>query len=285
MRFWIMAGDDNATLQKQLPELLRRRHHPFLHLGGIKRYVDGALGSRGAWLLSDYSDLPNHRGHAINSLNYLKKTAEIALSYGLQLCVHAIGDRGNREILDLFESVTKGRALRWRIEHAQHLHPNDIPRFAALNVIASMQGVHCTSDATFVVKRLGPWRSEHGAYVWRKLVDSGALVCNGTDAPVEAVNPIANLQALVTRLGQLDEPFYPENALSVSEAIKTYTINAAKAAFLEHEIGSLAPGKWADFVVLSGDLTSVPPSQWGEIRVLRTVVAGETRFKAPKDSN
>jgi predicted amidohydrolase YtcJ len=281
VRFWIMAGDDNATLRETLPEMLRRRHHPYLHLGGIKRYVDGALGSRGAWLLADYEDQAGHRGHAVNSITYLKETAEIALAHGLQLCVHAIGDRGNREILDLFEQVTQGRDLRWRIEHAQHLHPNDIPRFAELKVVASMQGIHCTSDAPFVEKRLGHWRSKEGAYVWRKLVDSGALVANGTDAPVEAVDPIANLQALVTRLGSMEKPFFPEMSLTVSEAIKAYTLDAARAAFLEREVGSLTLGKWADFVVLSDDLTAIPPAEWSQTKVLQTVVAGTVRYSAP----
>src|SRR5450432_2958848 len=176
-----------------------------LTVRAIKRMLDGALGSRGAWMLEPYSDLPpgapNSSGLATEPIAEIRKTAELAIDNGFQLCTHAIGDRANREVLNLYESVFKEhprkKNLRWRIEHAQHIDPADIPRFASLGVIASMQGIHCTSDAPFVIARLGPKRAEAGAYVWQKLMQSGALVTNGTDTPVEDVDPIACFYASV----------------------------------------------------------------------------------------
>src|SRR5207253_1892432 len=169
----------------------------------IKRLIDGAIGTHGAWLLAPYDDLPTSIGNNTLPLSSLERTARLALQHDYQLCVHAIGDRANRETLNLFEeafreSPGKG-SLRWRIEHAQHLHPADIPRFAKLGVIASMQGIHCTSDAVYVLQRLGARRAAEGAYVWQSLIQSGAVVSNGTDVPVEEIDPIACFYASITR--------------------------------------------------------------------------------------
>ena len=162
-----------------------------LTVRAIKRQIDGALGSRGAWLLEPYSDKPESTGLNTTSVDSIRETARLAIANGYQLCVHAIGDRANRETLNIFEEAFKAnpdkKDLRWRIEHAQHLNAADIPRFGQLGVIASMQGVHCTSDAPYVPARLGDRRAEEGAYVWQKLMKSGAVVSNGTDAPVEDV--------------------------------------------------------------------------------------------------
>ena len=175
----------------------------FLTVRAIKRSIDGALGSRGAWLLEPYADKPDDTGRNTTPVDEIRETARLALEHGYQLCVHAIGDRANRETLDIFEAGVQGPrrqgSLRWRVEHAQHLHPADIPRFGQLGVIASMQGVHCTSDAPYVLARLGAKRAEEGAYVWQKLMKSGAVVSNGTDAPVEDVDPIASYYATVSR--------------------------------------------------------------------------------------
>jgi hypothetical protein len=213
---------------------------------GIKRSIDGALGTHGAWLLDPYDDLPGSTGLNTASPASLRRTAEIALAHDVQLCVHAIGDRANREVLDLYGDVFKsrgvdGKSLRWRIEHAQHLHPDDIPRFARLGVIASMQGIHCTSDAPFVVQRLGERRAKEGAYVWRRLLDSGAVISNGTDAPVESVDPLASFHATVTRRLSTGATFFPEQCLSRAEALRSYTLSAAQAAFEEDLKGSLTP--------------------------------------------
>src|SRR4029078_2778304 len=165
-----------------------------LPVRAIKVTADGALGSRGAWLLEPYADKPDSTGLAPAAVQTLPATAQIALDQQMPLCVHAIGDRANREVLNIYEAAFKKNAvnskdLRWRIEHAQHLSAADIPRFGQLGVIASMQAIHCTSDAVFVPSRLGDARSEEGAYVWQKLMKSGAIVTNGTDAPVENVDP------------------------------------------------------------------------------------------------
>src|SRR6188472_302301 len=180
----------------------------------IKRQIDGALGSRGAWLLEPYSDKPDSVGLNTASIADLTETARLAMANDFQLCIHAIGDRANRETLNIFEQAFKAnpakRDLRWRIEHAQHLSPQDIPRFGQLGVIASMQGIHCTSDAPYVLERLGPQRAEEGAYVWQKLMKSGAVVSNGTDAPVEDVDPIANYYATVTRKTKGGNVFYAD---------------------------------------------------------------------------
>lgn len=283
LRLWMMAFGDAASLRQRLPEYrnLRQAGNGFLTLGGIKAYSDGALGSRGAWLLKPYSDDPNTSGHNVTDLDDLAAMADVALDFELQLCVHAIGDRGNREVLNLFERKLKGRDLRWRIEHAQHLNPQDIPRFAQLKVIASMQGVHCTSDAPFVVKRLGEQRAKEGAYVWRSLWESGAVVSNGTDAPVEDVSPLASLQSTVTRVTRNGSAFFPDQALTRAQAIRSYTLNAAYAAYEEPFKGSLAVGKFADMVVLDADLTRVAADKIGQTRVLQTIVAGEVRYRAP----
>jgi predicted amidohydrolase YtcJ len=215
----------------------------------------------------------------------LREIAAIAMDTDTQLCVHAIGDRANREALDVFEAAFAAnpakRDLRWRIEHAQHLHPDDIPRFAKLGVIASMQGVHCTSDAPFVPARLGARRSEEGAYVWRTLMNSGAVVTNGTDAPVERVSPIAGFHASVTRRLADGSTFFPAQAMTRDEALRSYTINAAYSAKEEAIKGSLLPGKLADITVLSQDILTVPEDRLRDTTVELTIIGGEVKYRAP----
>ncbi|MHC4993289.1 MAG: amidohydrolase, partial [Planctomycetota bacterium] len=258
-----------------------------LTVGGVKRTIDGALGPRGAWLLEPYSDSPESTGLATATVEDVTESGRIALQSDLQFCVHAIGDRANREVLDLFERLWQGRAggqsdgreLRWRIEHAQHLHPDDIGRFGALGVIASMQGVHCTSDGPWVYRRLGAERAREGAYVWQKLLQSGAVVTNGTDAPVEDVDPIASYYATVSRKLNDGSVFFADQRMSRMEALRSYTIDAAFAAFEEDIKGSLTPGKLADIVILSKDILTVPEEQIPETRVARTIVGGKTVYE------
>jgi predicted amidohydrolase YtcJ len=213
----------------------------------------------------------------------LRQSAELALVHDLQLCVHAIGDRANREVLDLYaQSFARAEPpapLRWRIEHAQHLDPADVPRFAELGVIASMQGVHCTSDGPWVPTRLGEARSRAGAYVWRSLLDSGAVVTNGTDAPVEDVDPLASFHASVTRRLADGTAFHPEQCMTRMEALRSYTLANAYAAFEEDLKGSLALGKLADFVVLSQDILRVPEAEIRTARVLWTIVGGKVKYR------
>jgi len=252
----------------------------------IKRQVDGALGSRGAWMLEPYTDLPSTSGLNTDSLDDIRASAELALKYDYQIAVHAIGDRGNREVLNIYEQVfkahpdTRGPSLRWRIEHAQHLNAADIPRFGQLGVIASMQGIHCTSDAPYVLARLGPKRAEEGAYVWQKLLKSGAIVANGTDAPVEDIDPIPSFYASVSRRLKDGSVFYPDQRMSRMEALRSYTIDAAYADFDEAIKGSLAVGTLADVTVLSKDLLTVAEDQIPSTRVRYTIVGGKVEYDA-----
>jgi hypothetical protein len=280
LRLWVMIRDSNERMAQRLAAYrLVDGYQKHLTVRAIKHTLDGALGSRGAWLLEPYSDLPTSTGLETTPLATVEATARLAMQHDYQLCVHAIGDRANRETLNLFEAAFKAhpekKDVRWRVEHAQHLNPADIPRFGRLGVIASMQGIHCTSDAVFVPARLGARRSEEGAYVWQKLMKSGAVIANGTDAPVEDVDPIANFYATVTRRLADGSTFYPDQRMSRQEALRSYTWNAAYAAFEEREKGSLAVGKLADVTVLSKDILTVPDDEIRSARVDFTIVGGK----------
>ncbi|REJ76071.1 MAG: amidohydrolase [Acidobacteria bacterium] len=284
VRLWMMIRDSNENHEKNLASTRVIGHgNNMLTVRAIKLSIDGALGSRGAWLLEPYSDAPELSGLNLIPIESAKKTAELAVANDYQLCIHAIGDRANREVLDIFEEAYKAnedkKDLRWRIEHAQHLHPDDIPRFGKLGVIASMQGVHCTSDGTWVPDRLGDKRSEEGAYVWQKLMQSGALVTNGTDAPVEDVSPIASYYSTVSRKLNDGSVFYPDQKMSRMEALRSYTINVAKSGFEEEIKGSLEPGKLADIVVLSKDILTVPEDEIPSTEVLYTIVGGKIAYR------
>jgi len=249
----------------------------------VKRAIDGALGSRGAWLLDPYTDKPDSAGMNNDDPADVRKVAELAIQHGYQMCVHAIGDRANRETLNIYEEIFKEhpdrKNLRWRIEHAQHIGAADIPRFGQLGVIAAMQGVHCTSDAPYVLLRLGPRRAEEGAYVWQKLMKSGAVVGNGTDAPVEDVSPLASFYASVSRKLKDGTVFYPDQRMSREEALKSYTWNNAYAAFEEQLKGSLEVGKLADITVLSRDIMTIPEDEIPATDVVYTIVGGKVAFE------
>jgi hypothetical protein len=253
-----------------------------LTVRAIKMFMDGALGSHTAWLLEPYADNPSTAGITVDSPDDVREAARMAIAGGFQLCVHAIGDRANREVLDIIQKVfTENPAkknLRWRIEHAQHISSADVPRFARLGVIASMQTVHCTSDGPWVLKRIGPKRAEEGAYVWRKLLQAGAVINNGSDAPVEDLDPIAGFYAAVTRRLPDGSVFYPEQRMSREEALKAATWNNAYAAFEEEMKGSLAPGKLADITVLSKDILTIPDEEILSARVVYTIVGGKVLY-------
>ncbi len=285
VRLWLMIRASEEELKEKLPAYFTRDYaDQRLAVGGIKISLDGALGSRGAWLLEPYSDSPESTGLNTAPLDMTRRVAGLAAENGYQLCIHAIGDRANREVLDVYEDTFKAHPeksdLRFRIEHAQHLHPDDIPRFAELGVIASMQGVHCTSDGPWVPDRLGEKRSGEGAYVWQKLLQSGAKVVNGTDAPVEDVDPLKSYHSSVTRRMKNGELFYPEQRMSRMEALRSYTIDAAYAAFEEDVKGSLEVGKLADVVVLSKDVLTVGDEEILDAEVLYTIVGGEVAYRA-----
>lgn len=259
----------------------------YLTIRSIKLNADGALGSRGAWLLNEYTDRPGHFGMATQSIDYVYEVSKNGLKHGFQVNAHAIGDRANREILNQYQKVfnenpKKTNDLRWRIEHAQHIDPEDIPRFGELGVIPSIQGIHMSSDRPWAINRLGRKRIVESAYVWRDLIDHGAVIVNGTDVPVEPIDPLASFYASVTRKtlkGVPNNGYEPKQKMTRLEALKSYTINAAYAAFEEKIKGSIEIGKYADFTVLSKNIITVPENQLLNTKVLYTIINGKIEYK------
>jgi predicted amidohydrolase YtcJ len=274
-------------------ESARRFARPKLGLGGglltiraIKLSADGALGSRGAALHEPYADDAGNSGFFTTPPAEILETARFALANGFQLCVHAIGDRANTAVLDAFETALRehpeAKDPRFRNEHSQILDERDIPRFAKLGVIASMQGIHCSSDRPWAAARLGDARVAEGAYVWRKLLASGARIINGTDAPVEDVDPIPSFFASVTREGPDGRPaggFDPAQRMTREEALRSYTLEGAYGTFTEKDAGSIEPGKLADFTVLSKDILTVPEEEILSAHVTHTIVDGKLRYQ------
>ena len=284
LRLYVMIRVSNEELEKRIADYrILGAGDNHLTVRSIKSFIDGALGAHGAWLLEPYTDLPTSVGLNTSPIAELEETARIAIENDFQLCIHAIGDRGNREVLNIFEAAFQAhpekKDLRWRIEHSQHLHPADIPRFGQLGVIASMQAIHCTSDGPWVIKRLGEKRAEEGAYVWQKLMKTGAVICNGTDAPVEDVDPIPCFHAAVTRKCRDGSVFFPDQKMSREEALRAYTLNGAYAAFQEDILGSLTTGKLADITVLSQDIMTIPDDDILNTEVLYTIVGGKVMYK------
>ncbi len=285
VRLYVMVRyETNETMEEKLPAYrMVGRHNGFLTVLSIKRQIDGALGPHGAWMLDPYEDLPESTGLMLEPVDDIARTAEIAIRHGYQVNTHAIGDRANRETLDIYEEAFKtipnGPELRWRIEHAQHLHPDDVARFAELGVIAAMQGIHCTSDGPWVLKRLGEERAKYGAYLWRDFMNAGVVVTNGTDVPVEDSNPIASYHASVTRKMKNGELFFPEQKMTREEALKSYTLANAYAAFEEQVKGSITPGKYADITVLSKDILTVPDDEILDAKAVYTILGGKVRYR------
>lgn len=286
VRLWAMVRHPYHTLKGKIDA------YPVIDAGNgyftcraIKSELDGALGAYGAWLLAPYDDKPGFSGQNTTPIEEVRRIAGLALERNMQLCVHTIGDKANRELLNLCEELFRSQAnakdLRWRSEHAQHIDPVDIPRFSQIGIIAAMQGIHCTSDAPFVVKRLGEERARTGAYPWRSLLDAGAVVTNGTDAPVEDVSALESFYASVTRKrADTGMAFFPEQRMTRAEGVYSYTLANAYAAFEEKNKGSIEAGKLADFVVLSNDLLTCPDEDILSTRVLMTIVGGKVKFKA-----
>ncbi|TQO36962.1 hypothetical protein GQ41_1551 [Arenibacter algicola] len=249
----------------------------------VKLNCDGALGSRGAWLLEAYTDRPGHFGHETLPMNFVEETAIDGLQYGFQVCSHAIGDRANREVLDRYElAFTELPQLatdhRFRIEHAQHLHPEDIPRFAQLKVIPAMQAIHMSSDRAWAIDRLGEQRIKEGAYMWQSLLKSGIPIVNGTDVPVEPLNPIASFYASVTRKtlqGTPDEGYEPAEKMTREQALRSYTLDAAYGAFEEGIKGSITVGKLADFTIYNQDIMKVAEKELLNTEIAMTIFGGE----------
>lgn len=286
LRLYAMLSDhalQNTPLQTLRNHVESTRENRFFTNTAVKAFVDGALGSRGAWLIEDYSDFPGYKGENVTPFESLEKTAEIAKELDVQVCIHAIGDRGNREVIDVFEKVAGDEIgeRRWRIEHAQHLNPTDIDRIADLNIIASMQTVHCTSDAPYAVKRLGEKRVEEGAYVWQTLLNKNVHIANGTDAPIERINPFENLYAAITRKRlDSDEAFYPNQKMSREKALEIYTQANAYAGFQEDWKGKIEKGYVADIVILDTNLLTCNEADIPKTKVLYTLVDGQVKYVA-----
>jgi predicted amidohydrolase YtcJ len=281
-----MIGDDAAALDRWFARGPQSGlYGGMLWIRSVKLYIDGAMGSRGAALLEPYADDPKNPGLFVSPPAHIQEVAIQALKAGFQVNTHAIGDRGNRVVLDAYEAALAAVPVadhRFRIEHAQILHHDDIPRFAKLGVIPSMQASHQTSDMYWIGSRLGAGRL-FGAYAWRSLIDAGAIVPNGSDFPVEQVNPLISFHAAVSRQDADNWPsggWYPEQRMTRDEALKSMTIWPAYAAFQEKELGSLTPGKHADFVVLDQDIMRVPAEMILRTRVLSTWVGGKAVFEA-----
>ncbi|HNJ72041.1 MAG TPA: amidohydrolase, partial [bacterium] len=285
----MLNGFDRRLLDmyyKKGPE--KNLFNQFLTIASIKLYSDGALGSRGAALLEPYSDSPQSKGLELMMKPRLEIIATDALKWGFQVCTHAIGDRGNRNTLDAYEAAMKAvpdsaTYKRFRIEHAQVVNEADIPRFATLGVIASMQPTHCTSDMYWAEERVGKDRIR-GAYAWQKFIKNGVRLAAGSDAPVESHNPLLGVYAAVTRQDAKGWPpggWYPDQKLSILEALRAFTIDAAYAGFEETQKGSLTVGKMADIVVLSKDITTADPREILNTHVVWTMVGGKIVYRQP----
>lgn len=289
VRLYVMiTGRDPELLDEWYetgPEIDSVDH--LLTFRSIKLNCDGALGSRGAWLLAEYTDRPGHTGHETLPMEFVTETSEKGLQNGFQVCSHAIGDRANREILDRYQAAFEkypelASNHRFRIEHAQHLHPDDIPRFGELGVIAAMQAVHMSSDRPWAIDRLGEQRIVEGAYVWRSLYETGAVIINGTDVPVEPITPLASFYASVSRKtlkGQPENGYEPEQKMTRKEALKSYTLDAAYGEFEEKYKGSIKEGKLADFTVFTKDIMTVEEGEILNTEVAMTILDGNIVFQ------
>jgi predicted amidohydrolase YtcJ len=282
VRVYAMLANADANLDAMGKPLLAYGND-HLDIRSVKIYAAGALGSRGAALLEPYSDDAENRGLAFVTGDELYGAIDKANRMGFQVGVHAIGDRGNRLVLDAFERVQHGQPspLRNRIEHAQIIALDDIPRFATLGVIAAMQPTHATSDMNMAEDRVGPERIR-GGYAWRRLLSSGAVIASGSDFPVELPNPFHGLYAAVSRQDRDGMPaggWYTGEAMSREEALHSFTLAAAYAAHQEDRLGSLEPGKWADFILVDRDYFKVPTDQIDDIQVLETWIGGQRVYQ------
>lgn len=285
VRLWVMLSQAYAT-PTTLDELriIDGLDHR-LTVRAIKAYGDGALGTRSAWLLEPYEDEPGSVGHNTVPMERIREVADLALLHDYQLCTHAIGDRANREVLDVYEAAfaenpDAARDARFRIEHAQIIHPDDVQRFGPLGVVAAMQGIHAISDGPWTPDRLGAERTRDRAFPFRDLLDEGVIILNGTDAPVESVNPIASYYGMVAGRTVEGDVFNPHHLVTREEGLRAYTIDAAFGAHEEDDRGSIEPGKLADVTVLSRDILTVPDDEIPGTRAVLTIIGGEVVWDA-----
>lgn len=298
LRMWVMVWESNASIRERMGDY-REIHH----LGGhrltvraIKRLMDGALGARSAWLLEPYGDLPSTQGFATTyfpyedlvdddpeaPVRYVAETARLALEHGFQLCTHAIGDRAVREVLDICERAGQqrpsGRDLRWRVEHASVIAETDLPRFGELGVIASMQAVSLPSDGLWMVDRLGEDRARRRAFGFGSLTRAGAVIANGTDVPVDDLDPFVGFHAMTTCRLADGSSLWPQERLSREASLRACTLDSAYAAFEDDIKGSISPGKLADMVVLTRDIMTDPEDEILEARVAHTILGGKVVY-------
>ncbi len=284
LRLYVHVQEPADILEGRLAEYRMIGHgNGFLTVRAIgEKVLDGALGTHGGWLLEPYADMPRTEGFNVTPVADIERSAELAARHGYQMAIQGIGDRATRELFRIYEGVFDRNPelndLRWRIEHCQVIHPDDLPKFAGLGVIASVRGVFATSDAPWVETRLGAERTRERGYQYRSLFESGAVVINGTDPPVEDINPVANFYRSVTRILDDGSVFQPEQRLTREQALATYTVNPAYAGFEEDLKGTLSVGKLADITVLSRDILTVPEEELLGTEVVYTIIGGEVRY-------
>jgi len=285
IRLYLAVEEPSEVMQDKLARYRSIDHgngHLTLRTIGEK-VLDGALGTHGGWLLEPYTDLPRSSGLNVTPVPEIRRSAELAIEHGYQMAIQGIGDRAVRELLDIYEEQFRKhpdkKDVRWRIEHAQVVHPQDLPRFAKLGVIPSIQGLFACSDGPWVVDRLGPERARERGYLFRAMIESGAVVTNGTDPPVEEIDPIASFHCSVTRELPNGSLFFPEQAMTREQALHSYTLGNAYAAFEDKSKGSLEPGKLADITVLSRDIMTIPPQEIRGATVVYTIVGGKLRYQ------
>lgn len=286
IRLYIMLRGDLVQMNeyfKNGPDLGLFNDH--LTIRSIKMAADGALGSRGAWLIEEYTDASGEYGHEVQPMTHIDSLTQEAYKAGFQVCIHAIGDRANKEVLDLYERTFQAGLQedpRFRIEHAQHMRGEDIPRFAELGVIPAMQAIHMASDRPWAIDRLGKERIEEGAYMWQSLLESGARIVNGTDAPVEPIDPLPSFYASVARKtlkGTPEEGYEMDQRMTRAQTLRSYTLDAAYGAFMEDIIGSIEVGKYADFAILDKNIMEVPEQEILDAKVTMTIIGGEVVYE------
>lgn len=290
LRLYVMLnGRDEDLLEEYFAKGIERNlYNNQLTVRAVKLYADGALGSRGAWLLEEYEDAPGVHGHNVMPMDAIEAITADAYKAGFQVCIHAIGDRANKEVLDIYERTFQlypenaPKDPRFRIEHAQHFHPDDIPRFSEMGVIPAMQAIHMSSDRPWAIDRLGKERIEWGAYMWQDLLQSGAKIVNGTDAPVEPINPFPSFYASVSRRtlkGTPEGGYEPLQKMTREQALRSYTLDAAYGAFMENETGSIEAGKWADLTIIDRDIMTIDEDDILNTQVVWTMIGGEVVFE------
>jgi len=288
LRLYVAVQETAADMKGRLSSYRTlARGNGFLTVRAIgEKVLDGALGTHGGWLLEPYSDLPRSVGFNVTPVEDIEASAALAAEHDYQMAIQGIGDRAARVLFDIyereFERHPEKSDYRWRIEHAQVIHPDDLPRFAKLGVIPGIQGIFACSDGPWVVDRLGEERTRERGYLYRSMIDSGAVVMNGTDPPVEEIDPIASFHCSVTRELPDGTIFLPEQAMTREQALRSYTLNNAFAAFEDDVKGSLTPGKYADITVFSKDLLTIPDDEIRSAEVVYTIIGGEVRFERPK---